>query len=261
MNKKHILLTNDDGVDSPSIWQLYDYLSEEFDCSIVAPADERSAMSHAISLYKEIDIEPLIRDTVSCGYKVWGTPADCVKIALCELLPETPHLIVSGINNGANIGVSIFYSGTVAAAREGAIMGIPSLALSVSAVVDGNVSYACQLAGQLIPVMLDQADMRNLVVNVNVPPRAPGQIQGIKVTPQAASYFDEWFEKCKISENGRRSYVLRGELIVHDPDEENDVAAINAGFVSITPLILDLTGHSRLDLVDSFVKDMHSACR
>lgn len=242
--KKRIVLTNDDGIESSYLLALYTALLPEYECIVVAPAEERSATSHAISLNRHIEVEPFVYEGKEIGYRVWGTPADCVKLALCELLSEKPDLIVSGVNRGANVGVSVYYSGTVSAAREGALVGIPSLALSIAAGTY-DLDYVCRQSKQFIDAMMRQELPRGIIVNINFPACMPDSVKGIKHTCQAASYFKEWFDKHE-RDACRVSYLLKGDMQVHDEEEENDVRALEEQYISITPLKIDLTDYNAL---------------
>ncbi|MFC1809096.1 5'/3'-nucleotidase SurE [Candidatus Omnitrophota bacterium] len=258
VERKLILLTNDDGINAEGIRCLKEALENIADCVIVAPADERSACSHAITLHGELVYEKQFKEDECIGYKVWGMPADCVKLALSELFERKPDLIISGINNGANVGISIYYSGTVSAAREGAILGIPSLALSVTSATPQSLAYACSLATTLAQRLLEDPLPAGTLVNVNIPAIDPQTIKGIAVTNQADSYFDEWF--IKVDNNGKDTpaLVLHGEMILRKPDELNDSNALKNGYVSVTPLRIDLTDHDLMEKTKLFIEDCNN---
>jgi 5'-nucleotidase len=261
--RKLILITNDDGISAEGILRLRKALSEIADCVIVAPASERSACSHAITLHGELYFEEE-RHLISgelIGYKVKGMPADCVKLALCELLDRRPDLIVSGINNGANVGISIYYSGTVSAAREGAILGIPSLALSVVRATEEILTYAASLGARIAERMLANSMTAGTLLNVNIPDCDPAKIKGIQVANQADSYFDEWF--CKTKNNGSKNpaYVLHGDMVLRKPDERNDTNVIRDGYVAITPLRIDLTDYDAMAEARSLTDALNNVIR
>jgi 5'-nucleotidase len=256
--RKLILLTNDDGIAAEGILRLRRALSEIADCVIVAPASERSACSHAITLHGELYFEEELQNGELIGYKVKGMPADCVKLALCELLDRRPDLIVSGINNGANVGISIYYSGTVSAAREGAILGIPSLALSVVRATEEILTFAASLGTRIAERMLANAMPAGTLLNVNIPDCDPAKIKGIQVANQADSYFDEWFVKAKNNGSKNPAYVLHGDMVLRKPDERNDMNVIRDGYVAITPLRIDLTDYNAMGETRALTDDLNN---
>ena len=236
-----ILLTNDDGIDAPSMRALKAVLSDIAECFVVAPDSQRSAFAHAISIANNVSVRKYFIDDEDFGLQVDGTPADCVKLALCTLLKDTPpDLVISGINHGPNTGVSIYYSGTVSAAREGTIAGIPSIAASLCSFTYADFSYSCQLVRDVALKVYRHGLPRSTTLNINIPPLTRNEIRGIKVTKQAQSRFiEEYISRGK--EKGTTFYSLSGELEIVDKDPNNDEQAVNDGYVSITPLKLDLT--------------------
>jgi len=239
----NILLTNDDGIAGHALHELKSILSDDHVCTVVAPDAQRSASAHAVSINKEIHVQKHYCNDNYFGYSVEGTPVDCVKIALTELLEKPPDIIIAGINRGANTGVSVFYSGTVAAAREGAIAGIPSVAVSLCSASYTDFSYACVFIQHLAKIIERHGIKQGAMLNVNIPPLPKEDIKGIKVTKQAHSRFIEKYV-CKQKENGILAYTLTGRLEVLDTNNNNDEYAVLNGYVSITPLALDLTAVS-----------------
>ncbi len=239
MESMGILLTNDDGIDEKGLYVLRDALMKIDNVIVVAPDSQRSASSHSISIADFLRVEPLYLSGEFLGYKVSGTPADCVKIALCELLNKPPAAVVSGINRGPNTGVSVYYSGTVSAAREGAIAGIPSVAVSMCSFEYDNFDFAAEIAANTVERFIKGEFPSGLTLNINIPPLDREEIKGIKITKQANSRFIERYNK-----TGGNSYRLTGELYIDNEEPDDDEYAVNQGYVSITPLKLDMTDYS-----------------
>jgi 5'-nucleotidase len=239
-----VLLTNDDGISAPSMYLLKEVISEIAECIVVAPDSQRSASAHSISIIRDVSVREYLVNGALFGFQVDGTPADCVKIALSEILrDDPPDLIISGINQGPNTGVSVYYSGTVSAAREGTIAGIPAVAASLCSVTSTDFAYSAQIVRDLALKIFEQGLPKHITLNVNVPACEAPAIKGIKVTKQAQSRFIEKYIE-RASKNGSKIYGLAGELEVIDSDLENDEQAVKDGYVSITPLKLDLTDFS-----------------
>ncbi len=246
-----ILLTNDDGITSQSIRELKKALNEVDECIVVAPDAQRSASGHAISVHDEVSVKKYYHDDTFFGYQVEGTPADCVKLALCEILEAPPTIIISGINQGPNTGVSVFYSGTVSAAREGTIAGIPSIAISMCSTEYHDYSVTCSIAKKIVQKIVQKGLPLGVTLNINVPPLSHDAIQGIKITKQAHSRFNEEYV-FKGHNNGSSSYSLAGELDLFDSDNNNDEQAVQDGYISITPLKLDLTDYAVMDTIKQY---------
>ncbi|MDD5085069.1 MAG: 5'/3'-nucleotidase SurE [Candidatus Omnitrophica bacterium] len=252
-----ILLTNDDGIHAEGLRILRKRLERDHECVVVAPLSQRSAIGHAITLGEVIEIEEVRERGRLYGYGVLGTPADCVKFALCKLFKakRLPDLIISGINRGPNAGVSIFYSGTVSAAREGLIAGIPSMAVSVADFEGGDYRGAARLAGKLTVLYGKGLIPRDIMLNVNMPYRRRSRrSRPVRVTKQAVSRFMERFIK-KGSSRARKRFMLAGEIVMLHSDGFSDQEAIDEGRVSITPLKLDLTDHGAMRVLESVLKD------
>jgi len=248
-----ILITNDDGIQAPCLIELKRVLSEIAECIVVAPASQMSASAHAISLAESIGVREYLVDGEFFGLQVSGTPADCVKLALCELLKDTPpDMVISGVNLGPNTGVSVFYSGTVSAAREGTIAGIPSIAASMCSFSYDDFTYACELVRDIALKVYKNGLPEGLTLNVNIPPLKREAIKGIRVTKQAHSRFIEQYHP-RGEQNGSTHYQLDGELEVVDPDPKNDELSVLDGYVSITPIKLDLTDFSAMSLIEEMV--------
>jgi len=248
-----ILLTNDDGIKALGLEALMKAVEKDHDCRIVAPKDERSASSHSISLGQRLRVERSTYRGVK-AYAVHGTPVDCIKFALSELGDFKPDLIVSGINQGANTGVSVYYSGTISAAREGVINKVPSIALSLCSKVYRDFGPSQQIAKKLVDAYEAGAIPSNLMLNVNIPPLPQNRIQGIKVTKQAASRFVEEFVPDK-KRKDVEIYTLAGEIELIDPDGSSDEEAVHLGWVSMTPLKLDLTDYHAMPSFQKWIEN------
>jgi len=245
-----ILVTNDDGITSPGLTELFHAMNELGEAYIVAPDRERSAVSHALTMHRPLKVENL-KDRVYC---VNGTPTDCVAIGIHKILPEKPVFVASGINKGANLGDDITYSGTVSAAIESTIMGIPSFAISL--VVQGksppffHFSTAAAVARDIGQYVLDNSLPYDTLLNVNIPNREVRDIEGIKFTRQGKRIYDESIQET-FDPHGEKHYWIGGGNPYWEHGEDTDIAAIQKNYVSITPIHLDLTNYGALQ----FLKD------
>lgn len=239
-----ILVTNDDGIHSEGIKVLSETLKDIGKVFVVAPDREKSAVSHALTMHRPLFIEKVGEDK----YTVNGTPTDCVVIAVEKILPRRPDIIVSGINRGANMGDDITYSGTVSAAMEGTLFNIPSLAISMP-YEDGKgfqFATAASFAKRLTQVVLKRGLPSDTLLNVNVPNLSESEIKGIKFTCQGKRVYDNAIHET-LDPWGRKHYWIGGGTPSWKDDDNTDFSAVSAGFVSITPLHLDLTNHDALN--------------
>lgn len=249
-----ILLTNDDGIEAPGLQALVHALEGNHEVLVAAPASEKSAASHSISLGREFVVE----EVGPQRFAVYGTPADCVKFALSELKDFKPDLLISGINPGPNTGVSVYYSGTISAAREGLINGIPALAVSVGSKVSPDFSYARTFVQILLEGYEEGILPRNVLLNVNLPSLPEAEIRGVKVARQARSRFIEEFSLENVA--GRKKiYSLAGEIEVFDPDGTTDEEVLMEGFVAITPLKLDQTDYAAIPNLEKWAKEKEAS--
>ncbi|MDZ7362644.1 MAG: 5'/3'-nucleotidase SurE [candidate division KSB1 bacterium] len=248
ISKPHILLTNDDGIFAPGLYALYESLSTIAEVSVVAPDSEKSAVGHAITITDPLRVTPFEKFGKFFGHAVNGTPADCVKLAYFALLERKPDLVVSGINYGSNTGINIIYSGTVSAATEGTILGIPSFAISLTTFKNADFTYAAKFAAKLVPLMLKNSLPRGTFLNVNVPNVPESQIRGVAVTRMGMAIYDDKYDK-RLDPRNRVYYWLTGSKLEFEEDEEVDDGAIEKNMVSITPIHYDLTNHRVLDEV------------
>ncbi len=253
-----ILLTNDDGIDSESIWALKRNLSDMAHCEIVAPRYPRSASSHAVSLHDRISVHRVRRNGRGTGYGVDGTPVDAIKFALSELFKKEPFdLIISGINLGPNTGVSVYYSGTIGAAREGVISGIPSFAVSIAAFEWNDFSYALNLTKRIARCYLSGKFPPDYFLNVNIPAVARTKVRGIRLSRQAPSRFVELFERAE--RKGKPSYLLKGKISVLKQDGSTDQEVLEQNYVSITPLCLDMTHYSYMKKTKGLIRSLEDS--
>lgn len=240
----NILLTNDDGIKSQGIFALYQELSKIARVTVVAPDKQRSSTGHAITLDRSICIRELNLKNKFKGYGVSGTPADCVKYALHVLFRRKPDLIVSGINLGSNDGVSVFYSGTVAAAREGFFYNIPAIAISLNTFKDPDYLNAAVFCSEIAKkILIKNKSFNNIFLNINVPNLPLKKIKGVRVTHQGIEAFKTIFLK-KEYKNKKKFYEISCESRIKAKDDKSDTAALLKGYISITPISIDTTSYS-----------------
>lgn len=231
----HILLTNDDGIFAPGLAAVYRHLLRIGDVSVVAPAKAQSGASHSISL------GPLTCDKVDIagkfsGYSVEGSPVDCVKLAIGELLSEPVDLVVSGMNYGANTGIHVHYSGTVGAAMEGAFCGIPSIAVSAAFEPEMDIEKAAEYGVRIIEQILPLET--SAVININIPMLSKGEPKGVKVVPHSVDSYDETYIK-SIGENGQTVYQYTSGK--HRDKTVTDTTAVLDRYITLTSLHFDMT--------------------
>jgi 5'-nucleotidase len=247
------LLTNDDGIYAKGLSALYDELSQEADCLIVAPEIEQSAVGHAITIFRPLMVRRATKTGSFLGYAVCGTPADCVKIGIKELSDKPVDLVVSGINRGANAGINVIYSGTVSAATEAAIMGVPSLAISLDTHKEADFTYAAKFARKMTKLILSNSDLKGSTINVNIPCIPSEKIKGVVVVRQGKSNIVETYEK-RVDPRENTYYWISGEYSPKAQSKDTDVAALADGFVTITPIQYDLTRYDLLDTLKGIVE-------
>jgi len=245
-----ILLTNDDGIHAPGLFALYDALKSHHDLHIVAPEAEMSAVGHAPENSNRGLVDPIRVKTVQknggfFGYAVSGTPADCVKIAVREILDPPPDIVLSGINWGNNVGVNILYSGTVSAATEGAFLGIPSAAISLGIQKKPGFAFAARFSRNVIRFLVEGGLKDGIALNVNIPPVSPEEISGVCLARQGTSRFEERFERRR-DPRGNVYYWLSGETFIENGNPDNDSAALKQNKITITPIHYDLTAEGEL---------------
>jgi 5'-nucleotidase len=243
-----ILLTNDDGIHAIGLQTLRKVLSKSYDITLVAPDRQKSASGHGITVHKPLRVDKISYGNTT-GYAVSGTPADCVKLALEELLPYKPDLIVSGINSGPNLGTDVLYSGTVSAAIEGIISEVPSIAVSLVLESDNNNNYltAANFIAKLAPIVIKKGLLDDTIVNVNVPDLESEKIKGIKITRLGVRKYINCVEKRK-DPRGKNYYWLGGEVKDIEVDNDDsiitDIKAVSDGYISVSPVHFDLTNYN-----------------
>ena len=241
-----VLLTNDDGINADGLYALYLRLSKKFDVTVCAPEAEQSAVGHAITLSRPLRVKEIIKNKKFFGYAINGTPADCVKIAVRCILKQKPDMIISGINHGPNLGSDIMYSGTVSAATEGTILGIPSMAISLATYENHDFSFAAEFASSLAKKIKKNGVESGVLLNVNIPGIAKSKIKGIRITRQGKSMYKEEFVT-RLDPRGRKYYWLTGKVQWFKKSDDTDIRAIEDKYVSITPLQFDLTAHQAIE--------------
>jgi 5'-nucleotidase len=243
-----ILLTNDDGVYAPGLGALRRELLALGDVTVVAPAGEQSAVGHSITLLTPLIVQEVLDEHQRpMGWAVEGRPADCVKLALMELLPEPPDLVVSGLNAGANAGINVLYSGTVAAAIEGAFFQRPSIAVSLEYSKPKPLDFprAAELARKVIEQILRLPIAPNAMFNVNIPSLEKGPIRGLRIVPQNMAPYFETFDR-RVDPRGRVYFWNDPNFSCPEPHPDTDVTALAEGYITVTPLQFDLTNAAML---------------
>jgi len=239
-----ILVTNDDGIHSPGLIALFKAMKELGDAYVVAPDRERSAVGHSLTLHRPLKVEEL-RERV---YSVNGTPTDAVVLGVHKVLPRKPDIVVSGINRGGNLGDDITYSGTVSAAIEGTILNIPSFAVSMPGDKNFHFETAASLAVVVARFIAENSLPYDTFLNVNVPNLTKDLIQGIKFTRQGKRIYDNSIQEV-FSPRGDRHYWIGGGVPYWELAEDTDISAVEAGYVSVTPVYLDFTNYAALDFL------------
>ena len=244
-----ILLSNDDGYFAPGLAALAQALAPLADITVVAPERDRSGASNSLTLDRPL----MLRQAPGGFYYVNGTPTDCVHLAVTGMLDDIPDMVISGINHGANMGDDTIYSGTVAAATEGYLLGIPSIAVSLASHDAQHFDTAARVVVQLAQRIQAQPPTEPMLLNVNVPDRAWGELKGQRVTRLGKRHKAESVVKTT-NPRGQTVYWVGAAGAAQDAGEGTDFHAVSNGFVSITPLQMDLTLFSQMDSVDTWLK-------
>jgi 5'-nucleotidase len=243
-----ILLTNDDGIYAPGLRALREELLSMGEVAVVAPATEQSAAGHSVTLLAPLVVQEVLDERKRfLGHAVEGRPADCVKLALLELLPEPPDLIVSGLNAGANSGINVLYSGTVAAAIEGSFFRITSIACSLgfAKVKPLDFRTGASHAARVVQRIVASRPRQGSLFNVNIPSLELGPVKGVKVLPQNVAPYVENFVR-RVDPRGRTYFWLGNDFGCPEPHPETDEHALKESYITITPLQFDLTDHAAL---------------
>jgi 5'-nucleotidase len=240
----NILISNDDGVYSNGIYELAKRMSRLGKVSVVAPDREQSAIGHAITMHQPLRCSKVkLHELDIDAWSVNGTPADCIKLGVETLLGTRPDLIISGINNGENLGTDVIYSGTVSAAIEGSIFNIPSIAISYEKRGETDFTLAAEAAVNMIEEVLKFATGTNILLNINIPEiENINELKGVKIGKLGVKKYRNNFEERK-DPRGNSYYWLAGELIENEIGEDTDIYAVRNGYISMTPLKVDLTDY------------------
>ncbi|HOJ50557.1 MAG TPA: 5'/3'-nucleotidase SurE [Spirochaetota bacterium] len=246
----NILISNDDGFNSKGIEVLIKNVSKKHNVFVVAPDRERSAVSHKITLTNPIRVNRIADNF----YTTDASPADCIKISFLGIIKESIDLVISGINHGPNMGLDVFYSGTVAVAREGVMKGVPGIAFSLDSYdQDGDFEYAAGFINQIIDLLSPAFNINSRfkpLFNVNFPKYGP--YKGFKFTRLGFRVYREMLIEHK-DPMGNPYYWIGGELPTHNPRENSDFDAVKNGFVSITPLAIDISDYRMLEKIKSVI--------
>lgn len=237
-----ILLSNDDGVASEGLKALQEKLASLDEVWVVAPDRDQSAVSHSLTLQRPLRIEQLGPRT----FAVDGTPTDCVNLAINGILRERPLLVISGINRGANLGDDITYSGTVSAAMEGTLLGVPGIAVSLVGTEQFDFAAAADFTSRLATRLLRDSLPPDTLLNVNVPPLPAAEIKGFALTRQGKRRYGDAIVE-KVDPRGKKYYWIGGGSLDFVDAEGTDFSAVHRGWISITPLHLDLTNYRALE--------------
>ncbi|MCK4276310.1 MAG: 5'/3'-nucleotidase SurE [Phycisphaerae bacterium] len=241
-----LLLSNDDGILAPGLAALAEAVADMGDLTIVAPDSPQSAAAHSITLQHPLSVQPVhLPSAAFDAYSVDGRPADCVRLAIKEIMPAPADLVLTGINVGANVGINVFYSGTVAAAAEAVICGVPAVAFS-ACMTGGEVDFA--RIAKLSRWVLDQLPLTGAapeLINVNIPALGPGRPLGVRVVHQSTAEIDDVYHP-HADDAGRQAYKLADQYSFVAAGDDSDVDALAAGYITVTPLKVDMTHHEKL---------------
>jgi len=240
------LLTNDDGIFAPGLAAMERVLRRLGDVIVVAPSTEQSGVGHAITFLTPLTAKEVFEGGCRRGWSVDGSPADAVKLGISEFCPRRPDLVVSGINSGLNAGINVLYSGTVAAAIEGAFFGITSIATSLEFDEHADYDRAAEIAGDVIVALLDRKPPAGSLYNVNIPTQALGGPARLRVVPMSIARYGEAFER-RVDPRGRAYYWATNDPPPPPSPHESDVTALADGAVTLTPLDYDLTHRASID--------------
>jgi len=245
-----ILVTNDDGINAEGIRVLAKTLSAEHEVTVIAPDAERSGASHSLSYHSPIIYEKADFEGGIHAYRVFGTPADCVKFGILYVLKDKPDVVVSGINRGANLGTDVMYSGTVAAAMEAVYLGVRGIAISASpfiGITAGHYETAAKYLLNNLKRLLELSPPDGTLFNINVPPRTSDEINGVKFTPTGVQEYDDVYIP---HDEKAGSYMLRGKPVAHGKNPDDcDIEWIKKGYITVTPIRYDMTDYGFLSRV------------
>ena len=241
-----VLLTNDDGIYAQGLWALYKRFAGDHDVTVIAPDRERSAVGHGITLNEPLRTTYVEVNGGYKGYAVTGTPADCIKLGVLEILDEKPDIVISGINPGANVGVNINYSGTVAAAKEAALYGMTAIAVSIQGTELNNYDDTAFFIEVLSKKVFENGLPFGTFLNVNIPDMPVKETAGLRFSRQGVKFCSDYFEK-RIDPRNRTYYWQGCDSQFLDNSSDVDSAAIYDNFISITPIKCDMTDYKMLE--------------
>jgi 5'-nucleotidase len=254
-NKPNILLSNDDGIEAPGLQRLAEELKKFANVYVCAPYRQQSAVGHSITIFYPLRAYEHVVNGEVFGMAVEGTPADAVKIGVLFFYKDVKFdLVVSGINHGANTAINIIYSGTVSAATEGTILGIPSIAISLTTFDRTDFISASKVASKLVKDIWEDDKIRidrGTLLNINIPNVPEKDIKGIKITKQGKSFWEDSFE-VRADPNGREYYWLTGKMAYRDNSNEFDISAVMDKYISVTPLHFDLTDYEAYEEIKNW---------
>jgi 5'-nucleotidase len=242
-NKPLILITNDDDITAPGIRNLVEAVKDLGHVVVVAPDKPQSGMGHAITIGSPLRLNRMHLFGEIEAWQTSGTPVDCVKLAVDKILPRKPDICLSGINHGANHSINVIYSGTMSAAMEASIEGIPSIGFSLLDYrYEADFSGARQVVHKIVSSILGEKLDKHFLLNVNIPSVPANEIRGIKVCKQAYAKYEEDFDE-RLDPQGKKYYWLTGEFVNFDKGKDSDVAALQKNYVSVVPVQFDLTNY------------------
>jgi len=252
--RAYLLISNDDGVHAPGLLALKKALTSLGEVAVVAPERNWSASGHTKTLHKPLRVDSVRLEDGSPAMATSGSPSDCVALSVLGLLDRKPDLVLSGINTGANVGYDLTYSGTVAVAMEAVIWGIPAIALSLDG--DGSEGFdrAARFAAGLATLVLEADLTRPMLLNVNVPGLPSREIKGVRVTRLGRRVYRDALVRRK-DPRGRPYYWIGGDPPIGQPEQGTDIGALNEGYISVTPVRLDLTDHDEIPRLHSWGLD------
>jgi 5'-nucleotidase len=252
-NKPLILVTNDDGITSKGIASLVEAVRPFGQILVVAPDKPQSGMGHAISVHDILRLTPYHEFYGIQAFSCSGTPVDCVKLAIYEILDShKPDFLVSGVNHGNNSSTNVLYSGTMSAAVEGALENIPSIGFSLDDfAADADFSVCSRVVQTMMQAAMTHEFPKNICLNVNIPKLSLEEFKGIKICRQAHAFWKDRFDK-RIDQFGKPYYWLTGEFENFDAGEDTDVWALNNGYASVVPIQFDMTAHNALPALNNW---------
>ncbi|RQP07902.1 MAG: 5'/3'-nucleotidase SurE [Chryseobacterium sp.] len=246
MTKPHILVTNDDGITAPGIRKLVELMNEIGEVTVVAPDSPQSGKGHAITVSSTLSYEELSLDGPQRDFACSGTPVDCVKLALDKILTRRPDLVVSGINHGANSSINVIYSGTMSAAVEAGVEGLPAIGFSLcDHRWEADFTQGEDYIRKIVLQALENPMPKGVVLNVNIPNVKKEEIKGIRVCRQAKAKWEESFDE-RVNPHGRKYYWLTGYFNNMDKGEDADLTALDNGYISVVPVKFDMTDYDYL---------------